>query len=227
MASPCPSRIEEVNTTDPLLFVDGSTPVLFCWPVPEYTCGSHVHDDGASLCPGDMVPIADGDGVSCGVGQDCDDATCCEEGECIRCCWSPLFSIGNYRVVCLIDRVVLQAYDVDSHQGHVANSHAAHLRTKKTMSTLRSPPIAKMSLLSCWSVSELTCGSYVADDGASLCPDDLVLIAGGDGVSCGLGQDCDDATCCEEGECIRRGGLFMFLIGNDRVGLIDHDMLLA
>lgn len=87
-----------LESPDPSPRVNNQCPRLSCWPVPEVTCGSYVYDDGASLCPDGFVPVADGDVVSCGVGQDCDDETCCEEGErCFACFfWNhPLVAVAK------------------------------------------------------------------------------------------------------------------------------------
>ena len=47
---------------------------------------------------------------------------------------------------------------------------------------------------------ELMCDSFVDAEGGSLCPSGFSAIANGGSVSCGIGEECDEATCCDEGE---------------------------
>ncbi|CAN0433673.1 unnamed protein product, partial [Ectocarpus fasciculatus] len=46
----------------------------------DYTCDSFVDaESGASLCPSGFSAIANGGSVSCGIGEECNEATCCDE----------------------------------------------------------------------------------------------------------------------------------------------------
>lgn len=71
--SPAPSSMCAL-TTEPACDGTGSAAL-------EDMCSSFVDKDFVSLCPADLMPIADGASISCGIGTECDVATCCVEGE--------------------------------------------------------------------------------------------------------------------------------------------------
>lgn len=59
-------------------------------------------------------------------------------------------------------------------------------------------PSRKLRIPASTQVIAYTCDSFVdAESSASLCPSGYVAISLGESVSCGIGVECDVATCCE------------------------------
>lgn len=133
--------------------------------------------------------------------------------------WPPSATAGLIRspVSCCKD-------DFDNHEDRVPLSCLTRLQTKNPFQPLASH-VGRWTPVFCWPAPEFTCGSYVDDSGESLCPDGFAPVADGDGVSCGIGADCDDATCCEEGEFRTQRSLYAASIDHDRVGLIGIVLL--
>ncbi|CAM9523853.1 unnamed protein product [Ectocarpus sp. 6 AP-2014] len=155
-----------------------------CCQLIDYTCDSFVDtESGASLCPSGYRAIANSESISCGVGVACDEATCCEEDVDEERCedWACDDVSTNLGGPCYI-----YAYSDDDDDGE-----GRRLSSSSSM--------AECSDDTCCQPINYTCDSFVdTASGASLCPSGSSAIANAGNVSCGVGEECDEATCCDE-----------------------------
>ncbi|CAN0546505.1 unnamed protein product, partial [Ectocarpus sp. 12 AP-2014] len=109
--------------------------------------------------------------VSCGIGVECDVATCCEEEA--RCeDWT--------------------CDDISTNlEGSCYNGDDSGERRR--LSSSSSTSLGECSDDTCCQLIDYTCDSFVdAESGASLCPSSYRAIANSESISCGVGVACDE-----------------------------------
>ncbi|CAN0549278.1 unnamed protein product, partial [Ectocarpus sp. 12 AP-2014] len=109
------------------------------------------------------------------IGELCDEATCCEEDA--RCEDWPCDDVST------------------NLEGSCYNYNYFG---RRKLGSSSSTSLGECSEDTCCQLIDFTCDSFVdAESGASLCPSGYVAISLGESVSCGIGVECDVATCCE------------------------------